>query len=182
MPAHTSPSKGSGREVRRRPRGGSLAFFSTDKPWAFLNSSNLFGTYGKDRHQGLELAVQGEATQGLRLLGGLTWLDAKQQATGSATTDGKRVIGVPEVQANIGAEWDVPGVRGLAVDGRLVHTGSSYANATNTLKVGGWNQLDLGVRYLTEVQGKLVTLRLRIDNVADKNYWASVGGYPARAT
>ena len=158
--------------------GGSLAFFSTDKPRAFVNSSNLFGTYGKDRHQGLELAVQGEATQGLRLLGGLAWLDAKQQATGSATTDGKRVIGVPEVQANIGAEWDVPGVRGLAVDGRLVHTGSSYANATNTLKVGGWNRLDLGVRYLTEVQGKLVTLRLRIDNVADKNYWASVGGYP----
>ena len=115
---------------------------------------------------------------GLRVLGGLTWLDAKQQATGSATTDGKRVIGVPEMQANIGAEWDVPGVRGLAVDGRLVHTGSSYANATNTLKVGGWNRLDLGVRYLTEVQGKLVTLRLRIDNVADKNYWASVGGYP----
>lgn len=157
---------------------GSLAFFSTDKPRAFLNTSNVFGTYGKDRHQGLELAVQGEATKGLRVLGGLTWLDAKQQATGSATTDGKRVIGVPEVQANIGAEWDVPGVPGLAVDGRLVHTGSSYANATNTLKVGGWNRLDLGVRYLTEVQGKLVTLRLRIDNVADKSYWASVGGYP----
>ena len=88
------------------------------------------------------------------------------------------MIGVPEVQANIGAEWDVPGVRGLALDGRLVHTGSSYANAANTLKVGAWNRLDLGVRYLTEVQGKLVTLRLRIDNVADKNYWASVGGYP----
>ncbi len=61
--------------------GGSLAFFSTDKPRAFLNSRNLFGTYGKDRHQGLELAVQGEATQGLRLLGGLTWRgDAQQQA------------------------------------------------------------------------------------------------------
>ncbi len=158
--------------------GGSLAFFSTDKPRAYLDANNIFGTNGKDRHQGLELAVQGEATKGLRLLGGLTWLDAKQQTTGSATTDGKRVIGVPEMQANIGAEWDVPGVRGLAVDGRLVHTGSSYANATNTLKVGSWNRLDLGVRYLTEVQGKLVTLRLRIDNVADKNYWASVGGYP----
>lgn len=158
--------------------GGSLAFFSTDKPRAYLDANNVFGTNGKDRHQGLELAVQGEASKGLRLLGGLTWLDAKQQTTGSATTDGKRVIGVPEVQANIGAEWDVPGVRGLAVDGRLVHTGSSYANATNTLKVGGWNRLDLGVRYLTEVQGKLITLRLRVDNVADKSFWASVGGYP----
>lgn len=158
--------------------GGSVALFSTTKPRAFLNAANLFSTSGKDRHQGVELAVQGEATKGLRLLGGLTWLDAKQLTTGSSTTDGQRVIGVPKLQANLGAEWDVPGVPGLALDGRLVHTGASYANATNTLRVPGWSRLDVGVRYLTEVQGQLVTLRARIDNVADKNYWASVGGYP----
>ncbi|OGB09678.1 MAG: TonB-dependent receptor [Burkholderiales bacterium RIFCSPHIGHO2_12_FULL_65_48] len=158
--------------------GGSVALFSTTKPRAFLNTANLFSTSGKDRHQGIELAVQGEATKGLRLLGGLTWLDAKQQTTGAAATDGQRVIGVPKLQANLGAEWDVPGVPGLAVDGRWVHTGASYANATNTLRVPGWNRLDVGARYMTEVQGKLVTLRARIDNLTNRNYWASVGGYP----
>jgi len=158
--------------------GGSVALFSTTKPRAFLNAANLFSTSGKDRHQGIELAVQGEATKGLRLLGGLTWLDAKQQTTGAAATDGQRVIGVPKLQVNLGAEWDVPGVPGLAVDGRWVHTGASYANATNTLRVPGWNRLDVGARYMTEVQGKLVTLRARIDNLTNRNYWASVGGYP----
>lgn len=158
--------------------GGSVALFSTTKPRAFLNAANLFSTSGKDRHQGIELAVQGEATQGLRLLGGLTWLDAKQLTTGAAATDGQRVIGVPKLQANLGAEWDVPGVPGLAVDGRWVHTGASYANATSTLRVPGWNRLDVGARYMTEVQGKLVTLRARIDNLTNRNYWASVGGYP----
>ncbi|RKR67587.1 iron complex outermembrane receptor protein [Acidovorax sp. 94] len=158
--------------------GGSVALFSTTKPRAFLNAANLFSTSGKDRHQGIELAVQGEATKGLRLLGGLTWLDAKQQTTGAAATDGQHVIGVPKLQANLGAEWDVPGVPGLAVDGRWVHTGASYANATNTLRVPGWNRLDVGARYMTEVQGKLVTLRARIDNLTNRNYWASVGGYP----
>ena len=158
--------------------GGSVALFSTTKPRAFLNTANLFSTSGKDRHQGIELAVQGEATKGLRLLGGLTWLDAKQQTTGAAATDGQHVIGVPKLQANLGAEWDVPGVPGLAVDGRWVHTGASYANATNTLRVPGWNRLDVGARYMTEVQGKLVTLRARIDNLTNRNYWASVGGYP----
>ena len=158
--------------------GGSVALFSTTKPRAFLNTANLFSTSGKDRHQGIELAVQGEATKGLRLLGGLTWLDAKQLTTGAAATDGQRVIGVPKLQANLGAEWDVPGVPGLAVDGRWVHTGASYANATNTLRVPGWNRLDVGARYMTEVQGKLVTLRARIDNLTNRNYWASVGGYP----
>ena len=158
--------------------GGSVALFSTTKPRAFLNTANLFSTSGKDRHQGIELAVQGEATKGLRLLGGLTWLDAKQLTTGAAATDGQRVIGVPVLQANLGAEWDVPGVLGLALDGRWVHTGASYANATNTLRVPGWNRLDVGARYMTEVQGKLVTLRARIDNLTNRNYWASVGGYP----
>lgn len=158
--------------------GGSVALFSTTKPRAFLNTANLFSTSGKDRHQGIELAVQGEATKGLRLLGGLTWLDAKQLTTGAAATDGQRVIGVPKLQANLGAEWEVPGVPGLAVDGRWVHTGASYANATNTLRVPGWNRLDVGARYMTEVQGKLVTLRARIENLTNRNYWASVGGYP----
>ena len=158
--------------------GGSVALFSTTKPRAFLNAANLFSTSGKDRHQGVELAVQGEATKGLRVLGGLTWLDAKQLRTGAAATDGQRVIGVPQLQANLGAEWDVPGVPGLALDGRLVHTGASYANATNTLRVPGWNRLDVGARYFTEVRGKLVTLRARVDNLTNRNYWASVGGYP----
>ena len=158
--------------------GGSVALFSTTKPRAYVGADNLFGSSGKDRHQGVELAVQGEATKGLRLLGGLTWLDAKQLTTGAAATDGQRVIGVPKLQANLGAEWDVPGVPGLAVDGRWVHTGASYANATNTLRVPGWNRLDVGARYMTEVQGKLVTLRARIDNLTNRNYWASVGGYP----
>lgn len=125
----------------------------------------------------MELNTQGELTKGLRLLGGLTWLDAKQKSAYLAAADGKRVIGVPKVQATLGTEWDVPGVPGLALDGRVAYTGSSYADATNTLKVPGWTRLDAGARYLTEVQGKLLTLRLRVDNVANKKYWASSGGY-----
>ena len=63
MPSPTSPSKGSGREIRRGPRGRQPGLLQHRQAPAFLNSSNLFGTYGKDRHQGLELAVQGEATR-----------------------------------------------------------------------------------------------------------------------
>ncbi|WP_114968827.1 TonB-dependent receptor [Rhodoferax ferrireducens] len=156
---------------------GALAAFSTTRPRALVNAANIFTSEGKDRHQGLELTLHGEATRSLRLLGGATWLEAQQQSTGSATTDGKRVIGVPSFQANVGVEWDVTGVPGLALDGRIVHTGASFADASNTLEVPGWTRLDVGARYLTEVRGRLVTLRARIDNVSNQNYWASVGGY-----
>ena len=159
--------------------GGSVALFSIEKPRALFDpASRVYGASGQDRHQGLEINVQGEPLRGLRLLGGVTFLDAKQIATGSTTTDGKKVIGVPDTQGTFGAEWDVPGVQGLSVDGRVSASGSSYANATNTLRVPGWSRLDLGARYVVGVQGKMVTLRARLDNVADRSYWASVGGYP----
>ncbi|MDB5848038.1 MAG: TonB-dependent siderophore receptor, partial [Rhodoferax sp.] len=156
--------------------GGAASLFSTTKPRAFTDATQVFSAGGEDEHRGLELTAYGEAARGLKLLGGITWLDAKQKRTGSATTDDKRVIGVPKVQANLGTEWAVPVVQGLAFDARLVYTGSSYADATNTLQVSGWTRLDLGARYLMELQGRVVTLRARVDNVANRNYWASVGG------
>lgn len=160
---------------------GSLALFSTTRPRAYLDaSSSVFSAQGKDRHRGIELALQGEAAKGLRLLGGLSWLDARQQSTGDAASDGRRVIGVPRLQANWGVEHDIAAIPGLAVDARLVHTGSSYANAANSLLVPGWNRVDVGLRYLTEVQDRLVTLRARIDNLGNRRYWASAGGYPGQ--
>ncbi len=158
--------------------GAGAAVFSTSRPRAFVDASQLFSAAGEDRHDGLELTVYGTPTRGLKLLGGATWLRAEQRSTGSGATDGRRVIGVPEFQATLGAEWDVPAVTGLALDARIVHTGSRYADDANTLKVAGWNRLDIGARYLTELAGRLVTLRGRIDNVTDRAYWASVGGFP----
>ena len=152
--------------------------FSTDKPRAYVNSANTFVAAGKDRHQGLELTVQGEPIKHLRTLGGITFLDAKQRSTGSATTDGKRVIGVPKHQLSMALDWDTPWVEGLSLDTRVLYTGSVKANSTNTLEAPAWTRLDIGARYLLDVQGKLVTLRARIDNLADRKYWSSAGGYP----
>ena len=158
--------------------GATAALFSIEKPRALLNAAGTFATEGKDRHQGLELTAFGEPVKGLRVLGGVTLLNAKQKDTGSATTDGRRVISVPKAQGTLGLEWDVPGVRGLSLDARMITSGHSYADSTNTLRVPGWTRLDVGARYITEVAGRLLTLRARIDNVANRDYWASVGGFP----
>ena len=114
--------------------GAGLALFSTTRPRAFVNAANVFTSAGEDRHRGVEVTVFGRPVKPLRVLGGLTWLDAKQRATGSATSDGKAVIGVPRWQANLGAEWDVPGVSGLALDAHVMHTGHRYADDLNTLR------------------------------------------------
>lgn len=156
--------------------GASASFFTTSMPSAYVQN-NVYGVFGKQRNRGLEFNVFGEPVKGLRVLGGLTLLDAEYLTTASGANDGKRVVGVPRSQANIGADWDVPGVRGLALNARLMYTGAQYANAGNTQRVPAWTRFDLGARYLMDVGGKLVTLNARVDNVANRNYWASVGGY-----
>jgi len=158
--------------------GAGLTLFSTNKKSGLVNEDDYFTASGEDRHRGLELTVYGEATRSVRLLGGLTWLDAERRNTGDAALDGKRVVGVPRWQANLGVEWDVPGVDGLTVDGQVVYTGSRYADGANTLRVPSWTRFDAGVRYMTDVAGHLVTLRARVENIANRDYWATVGGYP----
>ncbi|WPB58002.1 TonB-dependent receptor [Xylophilus sp. GOD-11R] len=157
--------------------GASAAFFSTDRPRQAIVQGTTFASVGKDNHQGVELNAFGEPLRGLRILGGVTLLDTEQKNTGDATTTGKRVIGVPTAQGAFNVEYDIPFVPGLAVNARVTANKSSYADSANNLRVPGWTRIDAGARYTTAVQGKLVTIRGRVDNLADRNYWASVGGY-----
>ena len=157
--------------------GASAAIFSVDQPSAYIVNSH-FGVFGEQRNKGLEMTVFGVPVRGLRVLGGLTLLDAKQRITAGGVNQGKDVIGVPDTQVNIGAEWDVPGVRGLNLNARVLYTASQFADGANTQELPSWNRLDLGANYMARILDRNVTFRARIDNVADKNYWASAGGYP----
>ena len=158
--------------------GGSVAYFNTTKPRGIYDAGNTFVLAGEDEHQGVEMMAYGEPLNGLKVLGGVTFLDAKQRKTGQAGTDGKKVIGVPDAQASVGLDWRVPGVTGLSLDTRMIYSDSVYADAANTLKVSAWTRYDLGARYITEIAARPVTFRLRVENLANRNYWASAGGYP----
>lgn len=157
----------------------SAAYFTTEKPRGVTDPTTLvFASAGSEDHQGVELMTYGEVLPGFRVLGGVTFLDTKQKNTRDAATEGKQTIGVPDKQANFGVELDVKAVVGLTLDARVIATDSMYANAANTLELPGWTRLDIGARYVTDIKGKLFTVRGRIDNVADRDYWASSGGSP----
>ena len=158
--------------------GTSIALFTTEKPRGYLDSNNYYTTKGKDRHNGAEINVYGQITSNIRLLGGVTFLQAKQRKTGSNTTEGKYTIGVPKFQGNLGLEYDVKALEGLTLESRITYTGSSYADSQNTLKVKGWTKVDVGARYIAIIGNTPITLRARIDNLTNKKYWESVGGYP----
>jgi iron complex outermembrane recepter protein len=178
LPPYVSKQKEVGAKFDLGRFGGSLALFTTSKPRSLINAANVFTAEGEDRHRGAELALFGEPLRGLRVLGGATWLDARQLNTGSAATDGKRTIGVPRLQGNLGIEWELPLIEGLALDARVVATGGSYADAANTLALPSWTRLDLGARWLLDIGARQLTLRARLDNATNRRYWASAGGFP----
>ncbi|BDT59569.1 TonB-dependent receptor [Massilia varians] len=157
--------------------GLSAAVFTTSQPSAYV-AQRRFGVFGEQRNRGLELSVYGLPARGLRLLGGLTLLEAEQRRSAGGLHDGKDAIGVPGTQLNLGADWDVPGVQGLSINARALYTASQYADAANTQKLPSWSRLDIGANYLMRFMDRDLTLRARIDNLTDRNYWASAGGYP----
>jgi iron complex outermembrane receptor protein len=157
--------------------GMSAALFTTAQPSAYV-VGNRFDVFGEQRNRGLELSVFGTPMRGMRVLGGLTLIDTEQVTTAGGVNQGKDAIGVPKTQLNLGGEWDVPNVAGLSLNARALYTAKQFADGANTQQLPSWTRLDLGASYAMRVMDRAVTLRARVDNVADKSYWASAGGYP----
>jgi iron complex outermembrane receptor protein len=174
---YTSRQKEVGVKYDSGKLGMSAAVFTTAQPMGYVENG-VFGIFGEQRNRGLELSVFGMPVHGLRVLGGLTLLDAEQRRTAGGVNQGKDAIGVPGTQLNLGTEWDVPGVKGLSLNARALYTSTQYADAANSQQLPSWTRFDLGANYLTRIMDRDLTLRARVDNAFDRNYWASAGGYP----
>jgi iron complex outermembrane receptor protein len=138
----------------------------------------VFRADGEQRNRGIELSVYGQLLEQLRVLGGLTWLDAEMTHTQDGLFEGNTAVGSPDTQANVNVEWDIAGVPGLTLDARAIYTSAQYADAANDLEVSSWTRFDIGARYAMELVGRPVTVRARLDNVTDESDWVSVGGFP----
>lgn len=176
------PFKSEQYEVGSKYDGGNLgatvALFRIDQQSGIVDSSNVFGANGIQRHQGVELSWFGQPLDGYRVLGGFTYIDAEMRKTTGGLNEGERPTGVPKTQANLGVEYDLQSLAGLTLDARVVYTGSQTASADGSLDIPSWTRFDLGSRYAFNVGERNVTLRARIDNVAGRDYWASAGGFP----
>ena len=157
--------------------GVGLAAFDIEQPSAFTDpATRRFSVDGLQRNRGIELTVFGEPVQGFRLLGGVTFLDGKLEQTAGDVNNGKTAPGVPDVQANLSGEYDLPFVKGLTATGRVIYTSSQMYDAANTQSIPEWVRFDAGLRYTFEREpGKPVTLRASVENIADRKYWAATG-------
>ena len=156
--------------------GVTLSLFDINKQRGIMQNG-VFSDSGEYIHRGLELSSYGKLTDSLTVLGGLTWMHATQENTGSAIYDGNYEVGVPKFQANLGTNWKLPLPQDISLNAQLTYTGSTYASLDNNLKVKDWTTLDLGASYRTQFGQTPTTFNFLINNVFDKDYWGSVGLY-----
>ncbi|RMN05894.1 Outer membrane ferric siderophore receptor [Pseudomonas savastanoi pv. glycinea] len=159
---------------------GSYAFtasvFRIKQPAYETNTtSRVFGPNGKRRNDGVELTMFGEPLKGFRLLGGVMYIDSELTNTVNGTFDGNRAPATPEYNVNLGAEWDVPSVKGLTLTGRGIYTSSQYLDQANSKSIDSSERFDVGARYAFKVDQKDITLRANVENIMNKYYWSSAG-------
>ncbi|WP_396957119.1 TonB-dependent siderophore receptor [Nitrosomonas sp.] len=128
---------------------------------------------GEQVNRGIEVNVFGEPVNGLRVLGGVMFLDGKLTKTEGGINDGRKAPGVPEINIALGVEWDPSFLPRLTFSGRVNHNGKKFFDAANTQVIPAWTRVDLGTRYKlnTSLNNKAITFRFDVQNVFDRDYW-----------
>ncbi|MBC3271146.1 TonB-dependent siderophore receptor [Pseudomonas sp. SWRI81] len=157
----------------------SLALFQIEKPSGEVGVGNVFSVQAEQRNRGVELSMYGEVAKGTRLMGGVTVLDGELTDSATAANRGNKPVGVPDVQANLWAEWDTPWIEGFTLTSGAIYTDRQYVNQANTQELDAWTRFDAGARYATRIEGRPTTFRATVQNVFDREYWSGVASYGA---
>jgi iron complex outermembrane receptor protein len=158
----------------------SAAVFQITTGLEYTNDANTFVRNGRQNHRGIELSAQ-RSSGGLAYGASLMALRARQEDTGVAALDGRRVTNVPELRSTVWGEYAVAAVPGLKLNGQWQYSGNKAFDPDNSVIVPGYHVFGVGAAYGLKMGSTNVVLRARVDNLADKFYWRDVtqdlGGY-----
>lgn len=159
--------------------GAALALYQIRQQVAYTDSvTGIYGANGIQRHRGIEFSMYGEPVKGVRLIGGVSYINAKLEDTDKGAENGNRPIGVPAWTFNANVEYDVPHASGLTLMARALWTSTQYLDQANTLQVPSWTRFDIGARYKTRVFNRDTSFNVIVTNLANRSYWSSaLGGY-----
>ncbi len=133
--------------------------------------TNIFSFGGEQRNRGVEWGFFGAPMDGVRLLGGVAYVQPKLTRTAGGVNEGRIATAVAQRQAKLGVEWDVPTLQGLTLTGSATAMSKQYISADNSLSVPGRTLFDLGARYSTTLGDRPLALRATVNNVTNKSYW-----------
>ncbi|GGO65319.1 TonB-dependent receptor [Bowmanella pacifica] len=150
------------------------ALFDIKRDASYLNLNNDYVSNGQFRHRGIEVNATANLTQGLTVLGNITYLDTELENVSDHTTSGKRSEGVPRWKGALGARYAFLTVPGLSMDSMLSYAGSRPVDAQNSGFIPSYTLWDAGISYDTTIGNTPATFRLQAKNLTDKYYYAGV--------
>ena len=153
------------------------SLFQIRRPQTTVDSGNRFVIGGLSEYRGLELSATGEVTQQLALAASAILLDAEIVRVGSSNAGelGKTPENTPRQTLSLFGEYRLKDVAGLALNAGAYYVGERAVNNTNQAWIAGYTTYSVGTRYRTKWDGRNVTLQANIDNLTDKDYWATAG-------
>jgi len=154
-----------------------VAAFQITKPSGQLNADNVYAADGEQRNRGLEFEAYGELGPSVRMLSGLTLLDAEITRHSTAAVVGKQPIGVPEVQARLSAEWDTWWLPGFTLTGGVAYAGKQYADSTNLRSIPASTRVDVGGRWRASIAGHATVFRANVRNLFNRDGWSGVSSF-----
>lgn len=158
--------------------GAALAVFQIKQPEAYTNADNVYGQFGEQRNQGVEMTVFGDLTSQLGFNAGVTYLKPEVVSSDDNSIKGNDAVGVARLRSVAALNYRVASVPGLKLNGKVVHTGHQYMDDANSLKLKPWTRFDVGASYSLPVADTEMKLGLYVENLTDQDYWASAtGGY-----
>lgn len=122
---------------------------------------------GEQTNKGFEWAFTGNLSNKWDLIGGLMYLDAKDNK-------GQDVNGASEWSGTVGAIYKP--TEDLSIIGRITYLGSTTIN-NGDLDVPSYAKFDLGASYKTKLNNTPVTFDLMCYNLTGKDYWSARSGY-----
>ena len=93
--------------------------FHMTRPFASTDPiTNIFAVVGTQRNNGAEFFLQGNILPELSIFGGITYIDARLQNTGLASTNDKLVVGVPQFKSDAALDYHPAFLHGFQYDRR----------------------------------------------------------------
>ena len=151
-----------------------VSLYEIEKPNSYTDSvTNIFSYAGEQRNRGIEWGFAGDVVDDLRLMGGLTYIDARLTKTNANTNEGNQVSGLPKWQSKIAVEWDSSFVKNLTLTANANSVSKQYLGNDNSQSLSAHTILNLGARYAIDVNEMPIIIRANVTNVTNKAYWAT---------
>ena len=156
-------------------------YFHIQKPYFNVDPSHIYRQLGVEKHKGVEVSLAGTVLGGnLNLVAGAVLMNPI--VTGEAVNSkliGDKPVGQAETILKLNADYRIPQVKGLSVDGAINYSGERPATSATFAAIGGsqlttngFTEIDLGMRYKFKVlDGKATTFRVQMLNITDNFAW-----------